>query len=198
MSQPKRYSLRLPDISYGTEENTSGEFVRYADYAALQAGNERLKETCEITFGRIDALFIRLRELQAENDCLRAAAQQLEFKEMDYIDEVSRLKAENERLNERLMYLEATRPRDPNHGGKVYEMPIDEEYYANLQLENKRLQSNIFGRDDTIARLDSIIKCRDEENERLRKAGDALCESPYLYETDQAVIAWRAAKGVQP
>jgi hypothetical protein len=32
------------------------------------------------------------------------------------------------------------------------------------------------------------------EVERLRKAGDAVCESPYLLETDPAVIAWRAAK----
>jgi hypothetical protein len=30
--------------------------------------------------------------------------------------------------------------------------------------------------------------------ERLTKAGDAVCESPYLWETDPAVIAWRAAK----
>ena len=73
MNTPKRYTLRLPEISYGTEENPSGEYVRYADYAALQAENERLKETCEITFGRIDALFIRLRELQAENYRLRKA-----------------------------------------------------------------------------------------------------------------------------
>ena len=43
MNTPKRYTLRLPEISYGTEENTSGEFVRYADYAALKAEVERLK-----------------------------------------------------------------------------------------------------------------------------------------------------------
>jgi len=30
--------------------------------------------------------------------------------------------------------------------------------------------------------------------ERLTKAGDAVCESPYLWETDPAVIDWRAAK----
>jgi cell division protein FtsB len=37
------------------------------------------------------------------------------------------------------------------------------------------------------------------EVERLRKAGDAVCESPYLWEDDPAVIAWRAAKeGKQP
>jgi hypothetical protein len=29
--------------------------------------------------------------------------------------------------------------------------------------------------------------------ERLTKAGDAVCESPYLLETDPAVISWRAA-----
>ena len=33
-----------------------------------------------------------------------------------------------------------------------------------------------------------------EQYERLVKAGDAVCESPYLWETDPAVIAWRAAK----
>lgn len=32
------------------------------------------------------------------------------------------------------------------------------------------------------------------EVERLRKAGDEVCELPYLLETDPAVIAWRAAK----
>jgi predicted nuclease with TOPRIM domain len=38
-----------------------------------------------------------------------------------------------------------------------------------------------------------------EQVERLTKAGDAVCESPYLWETDPAVIAWRAAKeGKQP
>lgn len=36
------------------------------------------------------------------------------------------------------------------------------------------------------------------EVERLRKAGDAVCESPYLFETDPAVIAWRAAKEGKP
>ena len=48
------------------------------------------------------------------------------------------------------------------------------------------------------------IKIADEvtrlkaEVERLRKAGDAVCESPYLWEDDPAVIAWRAAKEGKP
>ena len=34
--------------------------------------------------------------------------------------------------------------------------------------------------------------------ERLTKAGDDVCESPYLWETDPAVIEWRAAKEGKP
>ena len=41
----------------------------------------------------------------------------------------------------------------------------------------------------------SDISC---ENIRLRKAGDAVCESPYLLESDPAVIAWNAAKEGKP
>lgn len=37
MSEPKRYTLRMPDISYGTEESVNGEYVRYEDYASLKA-----------------------------------------------------------------------------------------------------------------------------------------------------------------
>ena len=46
-----------------------------------------------------------------------------------------------------------------------------------LQIENARLKSEV---------------------ERLRKAGDAVCESPYALETDPAVIEWRAAKEGKP
>ena len=124
-----------------------GKYVLHSDYAALQAENERLDKSNTSLLETIDIIDDKYGELQAEN----------------------------ERLSERVMYLEATRPRDPNHGGKVYEMPIDEEYYANLQLEN----------------------------ERLRKAGDAM--DAYLKRLDGTTNgmldcrrAWQAAKGVQP
>jgi len=42
MSEPKRYALRLPEISYGTEESPNGEYVRYKDYARLKAEVELL------------------------------------------------------------------------------------------------------------------------------------------------------------
>lgn len=36
------------------------------------------------------------------------------------------------------------------------------------------------------------------EVERLRKAGDEVCEMPYLCENDPAVVAWRAATEGKP
>ena len=45
-----------------------------------------------------------------------------------------------------------------------------------------------------LAAKDARIKQLEAEVERLRKAGDAVCESPYAWETDPAVIEWRAAK----
>ena len=44
MSEPKRYALRLPEISYGTEESVNGEYVLHSDYARLKAEVERLRK----------------------------------------------------------------------------------------------------------------------------------------------------------
>jgi hypothetical protein len=35
------------------------------------------------------------------------------------------MKADLERLQARLDHMEATWPRDPHHGGKIYDMPVD-------------------------------------------------------------------------
>lgn len=40
--------------------------------------------------------------------------------------EADRLKAEKERLLQQVMHMEATWPRDPHHGGKVYQMPVEQ------------------------------------------------------------------------
>jgi len=50
-----------------------------------------------------------------------------------YFSDYASLQAEVERLNERVMYLEALIPRDAHHGGKIYD-------YAALQAENERLR----------------------------------------------------------
>jgi hypothetical protein len=63
--------------------------------------------------------------------------------------------------------------------------------YASLKAEVERLRN--LG-----IKLDGYVDLLQGENERLRKAGDIVCESPYLWETDPAVIAWRAAKEGKP
>jgi hypothetical protein len=66
--------------------------------------------------------------------------------------------------------------------------------YQWLLTEKQRLDNNC---DYLDQKLDEEIEksamlCG--QVERLTKAGDAVCESPYLWETDPAVIEWRAAK----
>jgi hypothetical protein len=56
VSEPKRYALRLPEISYGTEESPNGEYVRYEDYASLKAEVERLTADNEQLQNRCDFL----------------------------------------------------------------------------------------------------------------------------------------------
>ena len=74
-----------------------------------------------------------------------------------------------------------------------------------LEAENARLKADVNELADGLRLASEVgIKIADEvtrlkaEVERLRKAGDAVCESPYLWEDDPAVIAWRAAKEGKP
>ena len=67
--------------------------------------------------------------------------------------------------------------------------------YAALAAEVERLKQpwvKILTESETWNALSEVARLT-AENDRLRKAGDAVCESPYLLETDEAVIAWRAA-----
>ena len=61
MSQPKRYFLKISQTISGlrceTYEAENGEYVEYADYAALQAENERLNDhldRIDLAFGKAD------------------------------------------------------------------------------------------------------------------------------------------------
>ena len=70
-----------------------------------------------------------------------------------------------------------------------------------LQAENARLKADVERLKTEVNHLMVFCNCTLIPNkelqahiERLTKAGDAVCESPYLWETDPAVIDWRAAK----
>jgi len=66
--------------------------------------------------------------------------------------------------------------------------------YARLKAENTRLKTEV---DHLMVFCNCTLIPNKElqaQVERLIKAGDNVCESPYLWETDPAVIEWRAAK----
>ena len=84
-----------------------------------------------------------------------------------------------------------------------------------LEAENARLKAEVqhwqeqwhFVIEDNNKQMDELARLRAssfvtavpvEQYERVVKAGDAVCESPYLWENDPAVIAWRAAKEGKP
>jgi predicted RNase H-like nuclease (RuvC/YqgF family) len=109
--------------------------------------------------------------------------------------EISELKAENARLKaevERLTQLndtlalryDATKSMLDGCAKEIEEMEAEvERLTSDLQMEKEN--------EDRLVRLHQDAR---NEVERLTKAGDAVCESPYLWETDPAVIEWRAAK----
>ena len=88
-----------------------------------------------------------------------------------YFSDYASLQAEVERLNERVMYLEALIPRDAHHGGKIYD-------YAALQAENELLRKagDLFIGTYLFASVKGLVS-QDEAVKVLEE--------------------WRAAKGVQ-
>jgi len=95
--------------------------------------------------------------------------------------EVARLKAENARLKTEVQHLMVfcNCTLIPN---KELQAQVER-----VGAENAHLHKGIYSLSLNVAQLK-------DEVERLTKAGDAVCESPYLWETDPAVIDWRAAK----
>ena len=99
--------------------------------------------------------------------------------------EIARLKAEVERLTEANDCLD-----------KMHEKEMARSAYLCEEVNRTTAWGRGLESDLSHARVEiSFLKA---EVERLRKAGDAVCESPYLWETDPAVIAWRAAKEGKP
>jgi len=105
MNTPKRYTLRLPEISYGTEENPNGEFVRYDDYANLKAERDAIHSSKLVYFihgeGRWANVIDENVRLKAEVELLKKEISLMSARQSPQVFnllEIERLKAENERL----------------------------------------------------------------------------------------------------
>ena len=93
--------------------------------------------------------------------------------------------------------------------GSIYVSPTEQpkgnwvkyEDYASLLCDSVHDLNQIGGLQQELAELRAssfVTAVPVEQYERVVKAGDAVCESPYLWENDPAVIAWRAAKEGKP
>lgn len=100
MSEPKRYTLALPDISYGMDESNKGEYVLWMDYARLKAevDNSNRINTELLLLSNKQASEVR--RLTAELSNISGWGRGLESDLSHARVEISFLKAEVERLND--------------------------------------------------------------------------------------------------
>ena len=76
MSDPQRYTLALPEISYGMDESNKGEYVLWRDYARLKAEVERLTKAHSDALADFWAIHKGYFDLKAEVERLRKAAKE--------------------------------------------------------------------------------------------------------------------------
>jgi len=76
MSEPKRYTLRMPDISYGMREGLYGEYVRYDDYARLKAEVAKWQRCESVACDKMLELCGEIKVLKAEVERLTKAGWQ--------------------------------------------------------------------------------------------------------------------------
>jgi len=96
MSEPKRYTLRMPDISYGMREGLYGEYVRYEDYARLKAEVAKWKRCESVACDKMLELCGEIKVLKAEVERLQSIHSIDSIGIEQLKEEVERLKAENE------------------------------------------------------------------------------------------------------
>jgi chromosome segregation ATPase len=148
----------------------------------------------------INRLRDRYAELCTENARLKALTAEMDKTINASQAECRRLKAEVERLtsdiqmekeNEDRLVREWQRANNEVYGLKTQVAAlIDNQTRLKAECQARQAENSVLA-----VECDSLKA----EVECLTKAGDAVCESPYLLETDPAVIEWRKAKeGGQP
>lgn len=174
MSEPQRWSryFHKQTICIGMRSQDDGEYVRYEDYARIQAEVERL--TAE--FKNLE----RYRK-GGEKDGLYDPLTALELVTNMYRDE----KAENARLKESLR-LQIEQNSLAQIGFKMYQDNVDS---GGLHKDRK----------DAIERYQKEVHRLQAQVERLTKAGDEMAFHIGNDERSQYMCAdaWRAAKEIQ-
>ena len=191
LNKPNRYNVASiqaqqtmgGDVMQSDEE---GQYVEFRDYAWLLVEKQRLDT--EVNGIYYTGLAVSMLREQLANKCqdnfeIRKAHQASIQMIRDLQAEVERLKEGNDCL------------------GQMHDKEMERSAYLCEQVE--RLEKGIQpeGSNDAVGRAVNVLLEKQKEIanlkaevERLRKAGDAVCESPYALETDPAVIEWRAAK----
>jgi uncharacterized small protein (DUF1192 family) len=208
VSQPKRY--RTPTfcekmdaspefLIHDLVECEDGNLVSYGSYAALQADLNQMT-----AWGR--DLVTELRLAKEANAALKAeTVKQLESAIPPVEAYIGKLEAEVERLTkERDHYQWASTNDGIACNERARENQELENQIAALKAENERLKAFSDEAQAHISKEERKSRERldmaQSENDRLRKAGDAMVEivhGTYCVTPPQALIDWRAAKEVQ-
>ena len=192
MSEPKRYTGKTEGTVLGSPhwENPEGEWVKWDDYARLQAEVERLSRPA-IVGGYNLSEYIRM-----------ANSETLEFDNGDIFADMT--------LPERIKYIvesharlnaEVERSRDQYNGIIDTQLAVIDSLKAEverLKAEPDALTAYLYA--DTLRRED--IKTLKAQVERLTKAGDAMAEEiiacfnaeGYDPADSDALTKWNAAK----
>jgi chromosome segregation ATPase len=173
MNNPIRYNLNT--VVGIVDEDECGKYVLYSDYEQLKEGNECLNAFHDKEMARSAYL---LEEFNRTTAWGRGLESDLSHARV----EISFLKAEVERLSAADSYLQSANEHS-------FEQRCDE-----LEAEVERLNATM---EKVISTADKI----DEQNQRLRKAGDALAEWMDVLGAPRAVPfidAWNAAKEGKP
>jgi hypothetical protein len=180
MSQPKRYSIR--GFSAALVEEDNGVMVKYSDYELLR---QEFSLLAEERYTTIRALELENERLTKERNHYRwasindgIACNERARENQDLENQIDALKAEVDSIRHTAFSIGLLQD-------KLRQKCED---YHHAMISN---QNNVM-----------LLKKSMSENERLRKAGDALAraaeQSAYHKEDYNVIEAWNAAKETQP
>lgn len=110
---------------YGNSEPEITRLRMQLHHAEIQRDAFTLSLRKEVLKVAREAIAQAAKESEGTHAFLKAEVARLTGELTGLKSEADRLKAENERLWQKVQHLETTWPRDPNHGGKIYQLPVE-------------------------------------------------------------------------